>query len=131
MHKNLRPLNLCIHCGHQFGPLKNILQGANDIMSMLVASPCVCGVFMLLSVLYLVKQSVTNRYKQLWDKLRLHNYCRKFDLKMNSNKTNTSFLQSECSHKVIEKRRRDRINTSLGELSQLLPAQSNGKQVLL
>ncbi|XP_078359359.1 uncharacterized protein LOC144643851 [Oculina patagonica] len=35
---------------------------------------------------------------------------------------------SECSHKVIEKRRRDRINTSLGELSQLLPAQSNGKQ---
>jgi len=45
--------------------------------------------------------------------------------------TNTSFLQSECSHKVIEKRRRDRINTSLGELSQLLPAQSNGKQVLL
>lgn len=35
---------------------------------------------------------------------------------------------SECSHKVIEKRRRDRINTSLGELSQLLPAQTNGKQ---
>ena len=40
------------------------------------------------------------------------------------------FLQPECSHKVIEKRRRDRINTSLGELSQLLPAQTNGKQVL-
>lgn len=35
---------------------------------------------------------------------------------------------SECSHKVIEKRRRDRINTSLGELSQLLPAQCNSKQ---
>lgn len=36
---------------------------------------------------------------------------------------------SECSHKVIEKRRRDRINTSLGELSHLLPAQTaNGKQ---
>ena len=39
------------------------------------------------------------------------------------------YLQSECSHKVIEKRRRDRINTSLGELSQLLSAQTNGKQV--
>lgn len=39
------------------------------------------------------------------------------------------YRASECSHKVIEKRRRDRINTSLGELSQLLPAQtSSGKQ---
>ena len=48
MHKNLRPVNLCIHRGHQFAtppPQKKkksfrdeILQDANDVMSILVAS---------------------------------------------------------------------------------------------
>ncbi|EDO34999.1 predicted protein [Nematostella vectensis] len=46
---------------------------------------------------------------------------------------NTSFsgkkkANSECSHKVIEKRRRDRINSCLSELAQLIPSAQNGKQ---
>ena len=31
------------------------------------------------------------------------------------------FLKVDCSHRVIEKRRRDRINNSLAQLSKLVP----------
>ena len=48
MRKNLRPVNLhvCIYCGHKFGSPKilqgEILEEVNDVMSMLIASPCAC-----------------------------------------------------------------------------------------
>ena len=47
MLENCRPVNLCIYRGHQFGPPKKffrgkILEEVDDVMSMLVTSPCAC-----------------------------------------------------------------------------------------
>ena len=40
-------------------------------------------------------------------------------------------IQVEYSHKLTEKRRRDRMNSSMSEIAQLLPSSSPSKQVRL
>ena len=46
--------------------------------------------------------------------------------------TNDSYFpQVEYSHKLTEKRRRDRMNISMSEIAQLLPSSSVSKQVRL